>query len=61
MALTRGVERLIVNLGVQMFMTDSHMYLSMERYIQPMDVTSAQAAARWQADSPAPHPYLAEA
>jgi hypothetical protein len=59
-ALTRGVERLIVNLGVQMFMTDSHMYLSMERYIQSMDVTSAQAAARWQANPSPPRPYLAQ-
>jgi hypothetical protein len=28
----------IDHLGVQMFMTDSHVYLSMERYIQSMDV-----------------------
>ena len=31
------------HLGVQMFMTDSHMYLSMERYIQSMDVVLQRA------------------
>ncbi len=30
-------------LGVQMFMTDSHVYLSMERYIQSMDVVLQRA------------------
>jgi hypothetical protein len=31
------------HLGVQMFMTDSHLYLSMERYIQSMDVVLQRA------------------
>jgi len=31
------------HLGVQMFMTDSHVYLSMERYIQSMDVVLQRA------------------